>query len=55
MEKYDLCLGGIYVGQHCFWTRVCSLNDCQEVHHRPFHQQIETNSSGTSVVMEYLC
>ena len=43
------CLGEGYIGQHCCRTRVCSLNGCQEVHHRLLHQQVESTSLGTLV------
>ena len=41
------CLGEGHLGQHCFRTRVCGLNGCQEVHHRLLHQ-VENNSSDAS-------
>jgi len=37
------CLGEGHLGQSCFCTRVCGLDECQEVHHRLLHQQ--TNKS----------
>ena len=41
------CLGEGHLGQHCFRTRVCGLNGCQEVHHRLLHQ-VENMSSDYS-------
>ena len=41
------CLGEGHLGQHCFRTRVCGLNGCQEVHHRLLHQ-VENKSSDAS-------
>ena len=32
------CLGEGHQGQHCFRTRVCGLEGCQEIHHRLLHQ-----------------
>lgn len=37
------CLGEGHLGQHCFGTRVCGLNGCQEVSHRLLHK-VEKNS-----------
>ena len=41
------CLGEGHLGQHCFRTRVCGLNGCQEVHHRLL-RQVDNKSSDAS-------
>jgi len=31
------CLGEGHLGQHCYRSRVCGINGCQEFHHRLLH------------------
>jgi len=42
------CLGEGHLGQHCYWSRVCDINGCQEFHHRLLHAE-DSWSSGSSV------
>ena len=38
------CLCECHLGQHCYRTRVCGLNGCQEIHHRLLHKVENKNS-----------
>ena len=42
------CLGEDHHGQHCFRTRVCDLEGCQEVHHWLLHQAKNKSSDAST-------